>query len=91
MLELSAGIEGFEQTMRRLASDGGGGEDDGEGKVLTTSSSPAEHLGKLERMLPPPAAMELEAKTYMEKLKGRRVEEHANPSPSPNPDPDSKP
>ena len=39
-----------------------GGEDDGEGKVLTTSSSPAEHLGKLERMLPPPAAMELEAR-----------------------------
>ena len=91
MLELSTGIEGFEQTMRRLASDGGGGEDDGEGKLLTTSSSPAEHLGKLERMLPPPATMELEAKTYMEKLKGRRVEEHANPNPSPNPDPNPKP
>jgi len=78
MLELSTGIEGFEQTMRRLASDGGGGEDDGEGKVLTTKSSPAEHLGKLERLLPAPAAMELEARTYMEKLKGRRVEEQAS-------------
>jgi len=82
-LELSQGVDQFEKTLRRLSSDGGGGgggsaDGDDASQLVTTDASPAEHLAKLERLLPTRKAQEVEARTYMEKLRSRRVEEQSS-------------
>jgi len=77
-LDMQQGVDDFEATLRRLQSDGdaGGDEDVGEA-TMRVEVGAAEHLMKLEAMLPSAKAMDAESKQYLGRLRTKRLEEEA--------------
>ena len=75
-LDMQQGVHEFESTLRRLQSDGPS-SDDAAADTMRVEVGAAEHLMKLEAMLPSAASMDAEAKQYLGRLRVKRLEEEA--------------
>ena len=77
--DMASGVDEFERTLSRLQSDADGGGDDDLGATgaMSADISAAEHLRKLEGLLPSSKAMDAESKAYLGRLRTKRLEEEA--------------
>ena len=82
---LSRGVESFEGTLKRLQSDAEGRAGDPSGDLDAESHAAvrggggaAEHITRLEKLLPSREALDAESSAYLSRLRTRRLEEDAS-------------
>ena len=77
--DMLAGVDDFESTLRRLQSDTDASNDGESGAdgAMRVEVGAAEHLMKLESLLPSSKVMDSEAKAYLGRLRTKRLEEEA--------------